>query len=175
MRISKTYSSNFITIILLLILVGWEVRRVKTNAGCRVVDTVFVTVRDTVTVAEPQLVEEKFFPVEKILERIDTVYIVNDYQMQRIYRDTLTLEYGKLTIVDTVYQNNLIGQEVYTDFAFAAEKPRNRAFGVGAALSSARSMAVDLHFRNNRWTFSAGYDITNKAPLVGVKYDIIKW
>lgn len=171
----KINKYDFITIIFTLcVAVGCEVRWRRTNTGSRV-DTVRVAVHDTVTVEAPQMIVERFIPTEKVLERTDTVFIVEDYQMQRIYADTVRFEYGKVTIIDTVYQNNLVGQQVYTDFEFSAKKEKNHALGVGAAVSSARGTAVNLHFRQRKWTFEAGYDVLNKAPMVGVKYDIIKW
>ena len=132
-----------------------------------------IVIHDTLIAYEPSPVVERFVPIE--VERVDTVYIVEDYQMLRVYADTVHTSYGQICITDTVYQNRLLTQKVEYDLTFAPpDKTRRNSIAIGGGMSPMGAMAT-IQYRHKRWGYEGGYDFLQKAPMIKISYDLLTW
>lgn len=114
-----------IAILIAVIVVQRECNQPKSNTIVKV-DTVYLTVKDTffldrpipnevtqngkpieITVHDTTFVHDSSFSVIK--EPVDTSAILADYMKTRIYKQDFNIQYGKITIHDTVTQNKLLG------------------------------------------------------------------
>lgn len=132
-----------------------------------------VVVSDTLWVSLPSPVVEKLVPIE--VQRIDTVFIVKDYQMMRIYADTINTQYGQICIIDTIHQNALTAQRVEYDLKFVPpDRTRSNTIAIGGGMSPMSAIAT-IQYRHKRWGYEGGYDFLQKAPMVKISYDIFRW
>lgn len=130
-----------------------------------------IIMRDTMVVISPAPAVERFVPVE----RIDTVFIVEDYQMLRVYVDTIRTEIGDICVTDTVYKNQLQTQKVEYDLKFVPpDRTKSNAIAIGGGMSPMGAMAT-IQYRHKKWGYEGGYDFINRAPMLKISYDIIKW
>lgn len=137
------------------------------------VPTDTIIVRDTFIVVAPAPVVERYVPIE--VERIDTQFVVQDYQMLRVYKDTIITKYGNITVTDTVYNNQLKTQAVDYDLMFVPpDRTRNNSIAIGGGMSPMSAMAT-IAYKRKRWTYEGGYDFRQKVPMVKVSYDLFRW
>lgn len=78
-------------------------------------DTIYKETKDTIT-KNVKVSSVKYVPVkEYIFKSIDTCN--KEYNRQTVYRDTIALDsIGKITILDTVFQNRLGKRTVFKDY-----------------------------------------------------------
>ncbi len=111
---------------------------------------------------------------------VDTSAIIADYFSRRVYRDTLRASApGKLggsavaVISDTVAQNVIAGRSVCLTFT-----PNRLATTRSVDLLSTwglHNTTLMAAYRYRRWAMYAGYNFSERAPVAGVGYQIIKW
>lgn len=128
-----------------------------------------IRLRDTVEQPSPPVIKEIPVPVPV---SVDTAAILASYYTQRIYSDNvINTPYIKVSIVDTVFQNRLLGRTASYQFSFPQ---RNHAVTLGLT-SGYRHISLMGGYRYKRWEMQGGYDFYNKAPMVCVKYDLLRW
>lgn len=160
-----------LTIVALLLIVvslfvaGYQIGRCSVKPAKA--DT--IRLRDTLKLPSPPVIKEIPVPVPV---SVDTAAILASYYTQRIYSDkVINTPYLKVSIVDTVFQNRLLGRTASYQFSFPQ---RNHAVTLGLA-SGYRHISLMGGYRYKRWEIQGGYDFYNKAPMVGVKYDLLRW
>lgn len=128
-----------------------------------------VRLRDTIELSSPAVIKEIPVPVPA---KVDTAAILSSYYTLRMYNDNvINTPYLKVSIVDTVFQNRLLGRTASYQFSFPQ---RNHAVTLGL-MSGYRHISLMGGYRYKRWEIQGGYDFYNKAPMVGVKYDLLRW
>jgi hypothetical protein len=98
----------------------------------------------------------------------DTISIVNDYLSTRVYKDTLTLDSSKFTIIDTISQNMIQGRLFLADIHEKTivitnniYQPNKKAFYLGPVL--------DLRKLDNKLGIGiAGVYKTTNNQLIGL-------
>ena len=130
-------------------------------------DTLIVT--DTMYLPGPVITKQIPVPVPA---DVDTAAILAAYHTQRIYNDSLLSTPDiQVVVVDTVYQNQLLGRRV----SWQLNKPvHNRAISLGTSVAP-NGIFMSVGYRSHRWTFTGGYDVYNKAVMVSAHYDIFQW
>lgn len=133
------------------------------EAAC---DTVRVV--DTVYVDRPVLVE-RFEPVV-LPALIDTAAIIREFYTRNVFCDTLKMEFGTVTVIDTVTENAIGGRIFTYDLAFPTVKPPDRwTFAVGGFGSRDGAGPVGS-VRYRHLQLMGGYDFIRKTPIFGVQY-----
>lgn len=111
---------------------------------------------------------------------VDTNAIIEEYFSRHVYRDTLRASApGKLggsavaIISDTVYQNVIAGRKVSLTFT-----PNRLATTRSVDLQSTwglhnTTLLAAYHYR--RWVMYAGYNFSERSPVAGVGYQLIRW
>lgn len=128
-----------------------------------------VTVTDSFFLPGPEIVREVPVPVPA---DVDTAAILAAHYTKRIYSDSLVSTPSlKVTVVDTVYRNQLIGRKV----AYQMFRPvYDNAFSIGVEVAP-QAVCLLGGYQYKNWHWSAGYDFYNDAPVLGVKYDLWRW
>lgn len=155
----------YLGLIFLGLCIGWYI---SDNRRIQVPETVFI--RDTFKTEIPKPVIE-YVP---ILVNVDTAAILAMYFSKLTYTDTI-INYPelKVSLTDVISQNTLSDRLVFVDYT-KPEKPTYNAISAGMDLS-AFCLPVYLSYRRKRMTYKVGYDLFNKAPLVGFSVDLWQW
>ena len=149
----------------ILFISGYQVGR--HSIRLTVADT--IRMRDTIKLPSPAVIKEIPVPVPVT---VDTAAILASYYTQRIYSDNvINTPYIKVSIVDTVFQNRLLGRTASYQFSFPE---RNHAISLGMT-AGYRHISLMGGYRYKRLEILGGYDFYNKAPLIGAKYDLWRW
>lgn len=130
---------------------------------------VAVEITDTlVDVIGTPMVVERTVPA-----RVDTAAILADYFNERHYRDTIVQRpYLRVELTDVVGQNRLLDRRVVVNYRQPVV--RDNALTLGADLGRGLC-AVVAGYRRRSWEFRAGYDFTNRTPVVGVQKTLWQW
>lgn len=129
-----------------------------------------ITIRDSIVIQSPQLTREITMPVPV---EVDTSAILARYYTNRIYQDAIVnTPYLQVQLVDTVYQNRIIGRAASYTYRAPVVKPHAITL---TAIAGRRNIDMLLGYRYKRWECMAGYDFYNQAPLFGAKYDLWAW
>lgn len=128
-----------------------------------------LVVGDTVYLPGPVITKEIPVPVPA---DVDTAAILAAYHTQRIYSDSLvSTPEVQVMVVDTVYQNQLLGRRV----SWQLNRPvHNRAISLGGAVAP-QGIFMSVGYRTKKWFVVGGYDLYNKAVMVSAHYDIFQW
>ena len=137
--------------------------------GSLVKDTV-ITV-DSVYVPYPEYVT-----VEVIVPAVvDTQAIINAHFEKRVFSDSVKTRYLTLFIRDTVTQNSIVGRDIH----YRIDNPIIRK-----SMNNEISLSLDvgLHtvslmgsYRHKRIIYRVGYDLYNRAPMVGAGISLTQW
>lgn len=130
---------------------------------------VTVEITDTlVDVIGTPMVVERTVPA-----RVDTAAILADYFNERHYRDTIVQRpYLRVELTDVVGQNRLLDRQVVVNYRQPVV--RDNALTLGIDLGRGLC-AVVAGYRRRSWEFRAGYDFTNRTPVVGVQKTLWQW
>lgn len=130
-------------------------------------DTVILS--DTVYLTGPTIVKETPIPVPV---DVDTAAILAAHFTQRVYTDeVISTPMVKVTVVDTVYQNSLVGRMAYSDIKIPVH---SKSLSIGLTMAPQHTF-VCAGYRRNRWEFLGGYDFINNAALMTAKYELFRW
>lgn len=133
------------------------------------------TTKDSIYVPLPQETVRVELPAV-----VDTDAIISSYFSRHVYRDTLRASApGKLggsavaVISDTVAQNVIAGRSVRLTFT-----PNRLATTRSVDLLSTwglhnTTLLAAYHYR--RWVMYAGYNFSERSPVAGVGYQLIRW
>lgn len=130
---------------------------------------VAVEITDTLVdvISEPVVVERT------VPARVDTAAILADYFNERHYRDTIVERpYLRVELTDVVGQNRLLDRRVVVNYRQPAAG--DNALTLGADLGRGLCSVV-AGYRRKTWEFRAGYDFTNRTPVVGVQKTLWQW
>lgn len=160
---------NIAILLMLCVIFITNCHQKRKDAKCTS-DTIMVI--DTVHIESP--VKIRRIPVS-VPALVDTQAILKDYFAKNIYQDTLIrTEVLSVVIRDTVEKNGLSGREVY----YTLRQPVLHEKHNGLSLSSMfafKSIPVTLNYEREAWRFSAGYDVVNNVPVIGVGYRFARW
>lgn len=114
---------------------------------------------------------EKEVPVPVPVD-VDTAAILAAHFTKRVYQDeVISTPMVKITVVDTVYQNMLLGRTAYSDINIPV---RDKSLSIGLTIAPGHTF-VSAGYRFKRWNFVCGWDFVNRAAMVSAKYDIFQW
>ena len=138
-----------------------------------------VRIHDTIYVDGPVVEKEVYVPVPG---RVDTVEVVRDYYMERVYHDTIKVnDYVTLMVKDTVYKNKLQSAkyDLLTDFSTFSPTPiqandKHNALSLGLD-AGYEHLSLRAGYEWGKMGIEGGYDFINKAPVVGVKLNVLQW
>lgn len=153
-------------------------------------DTVWRELRDTIvykpvevkTIYKPGLtvvLHDTLETIETILQKVDSAKILAQYLAKRYYTKTSKVQYGTVTIKDTVTQNRIIGRgielkqnipEVIKTITVEAEKRVTGYIGIMGLFNKdnipyASGPTFDLEFKNGAM-IGTGFLITKDDPMV---------
>lgn len=133
------------------------------------------TTKDSINVPLPQETVRVEIPAV-----VDTDAIISSYFSRHIYRDTLRASApGKLggsavaVISDTVAQNVIAGRSVcltFTPNRLATTRSVDQLSTWGLHNTT---LLASYHYR--RWAMYAGYNFSERAPVAGVGYQLVRW
>jgi hypothetical protein len=107
----------------------------------------------------------------------DTVFIVKDYNSINIYKDTLSVDYGYVYVVDTVTRNSITGRSykssleipIYTDSVIIKEKLKTAffwGFSGGIVDSKLNDASVNLFMETSkRKLYGVGVGVSDGKPV----------
>lgn len=111
---------------------------------------------------------------------VDTNAIITAYFSRHVYRDTLRASApGKLggsavaVISDTIAQNVIAGRSVRLTFT-----PNRLATTRSVGLLSTwglHNTTLLASYQYRRWAMYAGYNFSERAPVAGIGYQLIRW
>ena len=128
-----------------------------------------IRLRDTCFLPGPTIVKELRVPVPV---DVDTAAILAAHFSKRVYQDEIiNTPMVKVTVVDTVYQNMLLGRTAYSDINIPV---RDKSLSIGLTIAPGHTF-VSAGYRFKRWNFVGGWDFVNRAAMVSAKYDIFQW
>lgn len=192
------FKYGVILIIAVLLFMMWRGCR-NEGSGKTVPDTLSVKV-DTIwvrsktdTFYQPAVVKTKYVPIYKTdtletfeVQKVDTTKILRDYLATRYYQDSISVQYGKVYIDDTVSRNKIVSRGVKTAFNVPVVKetvtisrpPKNIAYlgfeaignpqtplyGVGASLG--------MKFKNDKYYGLKALMSKEGNPLYGFEFKI---
>ena len=114
---------------------------------------------------------EKEVPVPVPVD-VDTAAILAAHFTKRVYQDeVISTPMVKITVVDTVFQNTLLGRTAYSDINIPV---RDKSLSIGLTIAPGHTF-VSAGYRFKRWNFVCGWDFVNRAAMVSAKYDIFQW
>ena len=129
------------------------------------------TIRMTDTCYLPGPTIEKEVPVPVPVD-VDTAAILAAHFTKRVYQDeVISTPMVKITVVDTVFQNTLLGRTAYSDINIPV---RDKSLSIGLTIAPGHTF-VSAGYRFKRWNFVCGWDFVNRAAMVSAKYDIFQW
>ncbi len=160
---------NLAILLMLFIIFMMHCQHKKKDEKCRF-DT--IVVNDTIRIQSPVRIDHIQVPIP---QKIDTLAVIRDYYAKNVYQDTvINTKILSVIVRDTVEQNGLTGREVY----YTLHQPVLREKRNGLSLSSIfafKSIPVTLNYECEAWRFSAGYDVVNRVPVIGVGYRFARW
>lgn len=137
--------------------------------GCLVKDTVINV--DSVYVPYPEYVT-----VEVIVPAVvDTQAIINAHFEKRVFSDSVKTRYLTLFIRDTVVRNSIVGRDIHyiMDNPIIRKSKNNEiSLSLDAGLHTVSIMGA---YRHKRVIYRAGYDLYNRAPVIGAGISITQW
>jgi hypothetical protein len=107
----------------------------------------------------------------------DTVFIVKDYNSINIYKDTLSVDYGYVYVIDTVTRNSIVGRKynyeynipIYTDSVIIKEKLKTAffwGFSGGIVDSKLNDASVNLFMETpKRKLYGVGVGTSQGKPV----------
>ena len=114
---------------------------------------------------------EKEVPVPVPVD-VDTAAILAAHFTKRVYQDeVISTPMVKITVVDTVFQNMLLGRTAYSDINIPV---RDKSLSIGLTIAPGHTF-VSAGYRFKRWDFVGGWDFANHAVMLSAKYDIFQW
>lgn len=114
---------------------------------------------------------EKEIPVPVPVD-VDTAAILAAHFTKRVYQDdVISTPMVKITVVDTVYQNTLVGRTAYSNINIPV---RDKSLSIGLTIAPGHTF-VSAGYRFKRWDFAGGWDFANNAVMMSAKYDIFQW
>lgn len=129
------------------------------------------TVRLSDTCYLPGPVIEKEIQVPVPVD-VDTAAILAAHFTRRVYQDeVVNTPMVKVTVVDTVYQNTLLGRTAYSDIKIPIH---DKSLSIGLTMAPGHTF-VSAGYRFKRWNLAGGWDFANNAVMVSAKYDIFQW
>lgn len=129
------------------------------------------TIRLSDTCYLPAPTIEKEIPVPVPVD-VDTAAILAAHFTKRVYQDeVISTPMVKITVVDTVYQNTLLGRTTYSDIKIPIQ---NKSLSIGLTIAPGHTF-VSAGYRFKRWDLAGGWDFANHAVMVSAKYDIFQW
>ena len=144
----------------------------------RVGSTVVVPPVSTDTVYVPQPRDTVYVPVP---ERVDTGQVINDYYLQKIYRDTVFVavstgagrDSARAVVTDTIWQKGIAGRGL--SFTFYPKR-LVRAHSVGLLSTFGyHNLTIMAEYRYRMMKMYAGYNLIDHAPVAGVGFQIFSW
>lgn len=130
------------------------------------------------TVYVPQPCDTVFVPVPG---RVDTSRVINDYYLQKIYRDTVFVavntgagrDSARAIVTDTIYQNGIAGREV--NFTFYPKRlVRDNSVGLLSTFGY-HNLTIMAEYRYRMMKMYVGYNLIDHAPVAGVGFQIFSW
>lgn len=141
----------------------------KRSAKALPADTIRVT--DTCYLQSPTIVKEIPVPVPM---DVDTAAILASHYTKRIYtEDVISTPSVKITVVDTIFNNELVGRTAYSDIKFPS-RTLSRALSMGLTIAP-QNLFLTVGYRFNRWNIGGGWDFDNNAVVITAKYDLFQW
>lgn len=149
---------------------GGEVLRKGTSISLKPVtaDTIYLPQpRDTIYVPIPQ--------------KVDTSRVIDDYYLQKIYRDTVFVavatgagkDSAQAVIIDTVWQNGIAGRRM--NFTFYPKRlVRENSLGLLSTFGY-RNLTIMAEYRYRMMKMYAGYNMIDHAPVAGVGFQLFNW
>lgn len=129
------------------------------------------TIRLSDTCYLPGPTIEKVIPVPVPVD-VDTAAILAAHFTKRVYQDeVISTPMVKITVVDTVYQNTLLGRTTYSDINIPVH---NKSISVGFTIAPGHTF-VSAGYRFKRWDLAGGWDFANHAVMVSAKYELFQW
>lgn len=129
------------------------------------------TIRLSDTCYLPGPTIEKEIPVPVPVD-VDTAAILAAHFTKRVYQDeVISTPMVKITVVDTVYQNTLLGRTTYSDINIPVH---NKSISVGLTIAPGHTF-VSAGYRFKRWNLAGGWDFANHAVMVSAKYELFQW
>lgn len=128
-----------------------------------------IRLRDTCFLPGPTIVKELRVPVPV---DVDTAAILAAHFSKRVYQDEIiNTPMVKVTVVDTVYQNTLLGRTTFSDINIPV---RSHSLSIGLAVAP-RHTFLAVGYRHKRWDFAGGWDFANHAVMASAKYVLFQW
>lgn len=128
-----------------------------------------VRLSDTCWLPSPVIEKEIQVPVPV---DVDTAAILAAHFTRRVYQDeVVNTPMVKVTVVDTVYQNTLLGRTAYSDIKIPIH---DKSLSIGLTMAPGHTF-VSAGYRFKRWNLAGGWDFANNAVMVSAKYDIFQW
>lgn len=188
MAVLKNFIVAVVLTLLILVIIfftGYRVGLRKCNKQITS-DTVYSITTDTITKDTIIFKPKPFKEIVPVTDTIrDTVFVLKDYNTVRIYdRNIIKDDRADISIIDTVYHNELQGYSVKAKFYVRDTikyiytvvdnntKPKPHIYlggQVGFDLKGNTSVAPSLLYvsKNNKHSYSINYDIFNNKFEVG--------
>ena len=155
--------------VIAIILSGWVGYRCGYRYASENIQPELIPVHDTI----PGKIPEPIVKYREVPARIDTAAILAEFYAEKRYHDTIINKpYLKIELLDLVSQNKLLDRTIVYDYQ--PPKVYSNALLVGAMLGH-RHQSLYLGYRRRTWEFRAGYDLYNRAFIVGVSKDLWQW
>lgn len=190
------FKYGVILIIAVLLFMFWRGCQNEGAGGARV-DTIsvvrdttyVVTVHDTTYIPKPYKITEYKTDTIETFETInvDTARILKDYLATRYYQDSITLQYGKVYVNDTINRNRITGRGVKSKFdvpiiretiTLERERRRNVAYigfeGLGNHEEIIYGVGASFGFKVKNGKYYGVKALMSKSgnPLYGVEFKI---
>jgi len=145
------------------------------------VDTHYIPQPYKVNVPVPYQVLDSF--TETIVQKVDTAEILKDYNSTRFYSDKQKIQYGSVTINDTITQNKIAGRGLVVDMnvpvvtkTITETQPRRNVvlFGIEALGSNqnvfeATGVDLGIMFKSQKYIGVKGQLLRGGQALIGVQ------
>lgn len=190
------FKYGIILIIAVLLFMFWKGCQNEGTGSIRV-DTIsivrdttyVVTVYDTTYIPKPYKITEYKTDTIETFETInvDTARILKDYLATRYYQDSITLQYGKVYVNDTISRNRITGRGVKSKFdvpiiretiTLERERRRNVAYigfeGLGNHEEIIYGVGASFGFKVKNGKYYGVKALMSKSgnPLYGVEFKI---
>jgi hypothetical protein len=107
--------------------------------------------------------------------KIDSQTVIRNYYNKTVYRDTaVNNKMAKVVVTDTVYQNAIAGRTIDVDFTPPAIKYKNNRVSL-FTVDSYKQITLMGAYQYKKMILMGGYDFVNKAPVLGVGYQLFNW
>ena len=126
---------------------------------------------DTVYLQTPPIVKQIPCTIPMM---VDTDAILAKYFSKNVYSNKIEAPGIEINIIDTIFQNQLLGRFVTSNYEKVVLRPYRNAITLGGSISP-ECKSLMGGYRHKRWEFLGGYDFENRTPMVAIKYDLIIW